>query len=501
MALLTLLALTIRVQGLSSGYSYDEVVVSVSMAEKPLPQLFMRAEPWRLAPALCAFALYKVFGICEICGRTLSFVSGTLSVPLLYILARQWTAARYAFAIAAVLTVSTFHTWYAQLSTSYAPALFLILLSMVNLERCLRDDRPASWFWWGASVTMLLLVHFQLGLFSLVAETLRVAFPSIPGRFNRNALARCLVVLTCSCAIAATVFSPSFFTWSSILSGLAGSADANFVNNEPRGTVPGQMLLFVQWLGNEYAPWPLQVGMWAAVVAGGAFVLRWRSRPPTLYLLAPTLLLWCLFATGIIRRITPRHSIFTLIPLSVFAGIGIAGTLDLVRAVRGRARKAAMSALAIALLCTTLAGATISLWRYAAVERFPFKPTAAFSNAAIRDGEKVYFGGFGYDEFKYYARPLLQLDNYSRLEAAMDAGDSFWLVYYGEQYLQTMPQALRARVIERSTVAFSYPGRAEQAFDPHESYVRHFLPRVTRPESVSSLSEESIRWAASPGNR
>ena len=87
MVLLTLLAMMIRVYGLSSSYSCDELTVSMSMAEKPLPQLLMRAEPWRLVPALCAFVLYKVFGICEICGRTLSFVSGTLSVPLLYLLA------------------------------------------------------------------------------------------------------------------------------------------------------------------------------------------------------------------------------------------------------------------------------------------------------------------------------------------------------------------------------------------------------------------------------
>jgi hypothetical protein len=122
-------------------------------------------------------------------------------------------------------------------------------------------------------------------------------------------------------------------------------------------------------------------------------------------------------------------------------------------------------------------------------------------NAAIRDGEKAYFGGFGYDEFKYYAPHLLQFDDYSRLDAAMDAGDAFWLVYYGEQYLETMPQVLRAKVLDRSTVAFSYQGRAEQAFDPHESYVRRFPPRMARPESISSLSEKSVQWAAAPGNQ
>jgi hypothetical protein len=484
MALLTLSAFMIRVHGLSSGYSYDEVVISMSMAEKPLPQLLMRAEPWRLVPALCAFVFYKAFGISEIGGRTLSFVSGALSVALLYMLARQWTATRYAVAIAAVLAVSTFHTWYSQLSTSYAPALFLVLLSMVNLEQCLRDDRPACWFWWGVSVTMVLLVNFQLGLFSLLAETLRVAFPSLAGKFERNALVRCLVVLTCSCAIAATIFSPNFFAWSSIMSGLAGSADAHFVSNEPRGTVPGQLMLFVQWLGNEYAPWPLQLGMWAAVVAGGLFLLRWRSPPPVFYLLAPTVVLWCLFATGVIRRITPRHSFFTLIPFSVLAGIGIVGAFERVRAVRGRAQKAAVSALAVALLGTVLAGATISLRRYASVERFPFKPTAAFLNAAICDGEKACFGGFGYDVFKYYSPRLVRLEDYSELASAMDAGDTFWLAYYGEQYVQAMPEGLRARVLDNSTAAFCFSGRAEQAFDPHDSYVRRLAPPVARPEST-----------------
>jgi hypothetical protein len=482
MALLLLLALTIRIPGLSSGYSFDELTISMSMAEKPLTHLLMRAEPWRLVPALSAFILYKLFGICEICGRAISFISGTLSVPLLYLLARQWMKTRYAVASAVVLAVSTFHIWYSQMLTSYAPALFLILLSMVNLEQCLRDDRPARWFWWGVSVTMLLLVNFQLGLFSLFAETLRVAFPSIPGRFERNMLIRCFVVLTYSCAIAATVFSASFFDWASIVTGLAGSADAHFVSSEPRGTVPGQLVLFAQWLSNEYGPWPLQLATWTAFVAGGIFVLRRRSPLPMFYLLAPTLILWCLFAAGVIRRITPRHSFFTLIPFSVFVGIGVVGTFDLVRTTRGRARNAAVLALATTVLGTVLAGATISLWRYASVERFPFKPTASFLNAAIRDGEKVYFGGFGYHEFKYYSSELICLEDYSRLGTVMDSGKSFLLVYFGEQYLQAMPDALRERVLESSTVAFMFSGREEQAFDPHECYVRRFSPFASRPE-------------------
>jgi len=448
----------------------------MSMAEKSLPHLLMRSEPWRLVPALLAFFLYRLFGMSELCARLPSFVAGVLTIPLLYLLARHWMKTGYALAAAAILALSTFHLWYSQLSTSYAPAMFFILLSMLALERVLADDRPESWFRWGAALLLALVTHFQLALFVLVAQGLRVAFPRIPGPLQRQGVAKFCIVSAYSWAIAVTVFSVNAFTWSSVFAWSSALSAANMVPHHVHSTsrvAIADFILFVQWLGNAYSPWYLQLGIGVAVVAG---LLLWsrRDKALTIYLLLPTALFWLLFAVRAIRLVEPRYSLFTLIPLCILGGTGIAGSIELARLRRRGAPRLVAFGLTTVLLGTALGGASISLKRYTSRERFPFRATARLLAAHVPGGEKVYFCGFGYHQFKYYYPQMLPLPDYHSLERAMDRGEDLWIVYYEPDYLGKMPDVLRRRVLTETTEVFSYEGRAEQNLEEHVSFVRRY---------------------------
>jgi 4-amino-4-deoxy-L-arabinose transferase-like glycosyltransferase len=472
---LAALAVVPRAYQLSSGYSFDEITISSSMAERPLPQLLMRSEPWRVVNALCAFALYRVFGVSEICGRLVSFLSGVAAVPLVYVLARRWGSPREATGAAIVLALSTFHVWYSQIMTSYALAFFLLIGSMILLERCLDRDRASDWLCWGAAVFLSLVVNFQLTVFVLIAMIGRAVFPKAPACWEPNWHhgKRVGWLAAYACSFSLTLFSPNFFIWSGVVSGLTGSSDAHFINNEPRGTIFGQTAIFTDWLANGYCPTSLQVPLVVFALLGA---ILWARRRPALllYLICPTFVFWTLFYLGVIRRVTPRHSIFTLVPLCIFVGSGVAWGLCLARRLRHPTIRLITSVAAAGVVLLGLAGAITSLVSYDSKERFPLQPAAAFVTQHAPPGTRVYIGGFGWYGLQYYLPSVAELRNDNAFERALASPDAFILIYFDnglQNYLGSLAEPLRAQMLGRAQLLFAYHGRKEQYLDMSDVYV------------------------------
>ncbi|MGQ0634384.1 MAG: glycosyltransferase family 39 protein [Planctomycetaceae bacterium] len=481
---LAITAALLRLPGLSTGFSYDELTISMSMSEKSLPHLLMRAEPWRLVSAITGFVLYKLFGVSEVAARTTSYVAGVLTVPALYLLARRWAGTAEALAAASILALSTFHVWYSQFSTSYAPALFCIVLSMWALESSIAADQLRRWGAWAATVFLGLLVNFQVMLFVLVAQAFRVAFPVVPGPFHWRQVRQAGVLCLYAGASVGTLFSMNFFLWCHIVSGLTGSSDANLLMNEPRGDTWQQVELFARWVANEYAPWPLQLAVITLIVIG-LFVWSKRDSALSLYLVLPTVIFWSMFVVEIIRRVTPRHSIFTLVPSCIFAGTG---AVTAVRAVLPRSPLGIPIARAVpvyVLILAALSGSAYSLYHHWTHEPFPYRVIGKYVARNVPDHATVYFGGFGYPEYQYYYRPLRLLPDYAALSDVMDADDDYWIVYFYDSYVAQMPDDLRSRFLAETTLLYEFSGRSEQ-MNPQVGFVRKRATLVRGPETAGT---------------
>lgn len=93
--------------------------------------------------------------------RLSSVLIGTLSIVLLYALAREFTGRRVAFLAAALLTVSHFHIMFSRMGIHYIHGLAAVLLVLWLLVRALRRASAVSAVLAAAAMSLSLQVYFS----------------------------------------------------------------------------------------------------------------------------------------------------------------------------------------------------------------------------------------------------------------------------------------------------------------------------------------------------
>lgn len=125
---------------------YDEVITYLA-AREPLPDYLWTNRYYATAHALY-FALVHLalgFGSTELYLRLPSFVLGSVSIPLLYLVVRPWLGRGVALGAAALIAVSPFHVYYSQEARPYAALLCFGLVALACLQRLRAGPRP--WLW------------------------------------------------------------------------------------------------------------------------------------------------------------------------------------------------------------------------------------------------------------------------------------------------------------------------------------------------------------------
>lgn len=101
----------------------------------------------------------KIFGNGEWALRFPSALIGALFVPLVYAVGRRWFNEKAGILAAVVALVSGVHLFYSQQARLYSFWIFLSLLSAHWLLRFFVENR--SRFWWGYTVTLILLLYLH----------------------------------------------------------------------------------------------------------------------------------------------------------------------------------------------------------------------------------------------------------------------------------------------------------------------------------------------------
>ncbi len=144
---ITLLGAALRLYRLGSQSLWVDEAITFIIAQGPLSEVAL-ARGWLVG----MHALYYVIvhfimfaGQSEVVLRLPSVVFGSLSIPLLYLVARRWFGTAAGVASGLLLAISPFHLFYSQEARPYAALLFFALLSIYCLQRLVTASGRPAW--------------------------------------------------------------------------------------------------------------------------------------------------------------------------------------------------------------------------------------------------------------------------------------------------------------------------------------------------------------------
>ena len=166
-----LAALALRLYRLDSQSVWYDEVFALSISRLPFAQMGAALVRDLVHPPLHYITLhwwFQAFGFGPLQGRLLSALFGTLSVPMIYLLAHYLFDRRTAILSALVLATSQLAIMYSQEARPYAQFLFLFLACAYTFLRALREQSTLFWVGFLGLGSLLIYTHYY-GFFVLAS--------------------------------------------------------------------------------------------------------------------------------------------------------------------------------------------------------------------------------------------------------------------------------------------------------------------------------------------
>ena len=146
------------------AHSLGHVLSTVPKSESTPPLYYLLVWLWS-----------RVFGTYEVGLRSFSALCGTLTIPLVWLLARRLVSERVGLVAALITAVNPILFWYSQEARSYALLVLLSALSLWALVWALEAPSARRLLLWGLSGAVALCVHY-FAVFLVAAEALWLLF-------------------------------------------------------------------------------------------------------------------------------------------------------------------------------------------------------------------------------------------------------------------------------------------------------------------------------------
>ena len=116
--------------------------------------------------------------------RSLSAVTGLMTVPVVYLLGKRMFGTRVALLGALLLAANTFHIRYSQEARGYSLVVLLITLSCLFFVRAMERESRSDWAWYVVTGTLAVYSHFFALLVLVSGYASLVMFPprNVPWR-------------------------------------------------------------------------------------------------------------------------------------------------------------------------------------------------------------------------------------------------------------------------------------------------------------------------------
>lgn len=358
---LFILALAVRLWSLGGQSLWVDEVLQFNISRQPLSQMVQAiAGGADNSPPVYHTILHYVIaagGTSEWALRLPSAVFGSISVLLLYVLARQLGHTRGALLGGLLLAVSPLHLWYSQEARMYSLMVMLVLGQTVLLLRALRHP---SWLPWAGYcvLTVLALYSYPYVLLSCLGQGCWLAFDQ---QRRRQALRPWLLTT----GLASLSFVPWLMTLShreGLVAGLEkavspamalGYTALTFIAGYNIGPSVAELHVS-RGLGALLPHWPY-LAVCALLGAAGlaAVVGQWRHERYALSL-AACMILWPILGALIVSQVVPSitYNVRYALAALPFLCLGLGVALAPLR-----------TALRVVLVVGFIALSGLSLWR------------------------------------------------------------------------------------------------------------------------------------------
>ncbi|MEA2458358.1 MAG: mannosyltransferase [Thermoleophilaceae bacterium] len=174
LAALIVLAAAVRLWQIGDQSFWLDEAFTVDLVKRPFGDMLSATAQTESTPPLyyaLAWLWAKLFGHGEAGLRSMSALFGTLTVPVAWRAGRELFSPRVGLIAAALVAVNPFFVWYSQEARSYALLVLMAALSLLFLERALRDRTPRAFALWALVAVLGLLTHY-FAAFLLVPEAI-----------------------------------------------------------------------------------------------------------------------------------------------------------------------------------------------------------------------------------------------------------------------------------------------------------------------------------------
>ena len=162
--LLTLAGLFLRFYNLGFNSLWLDEASTLTMSKDGFLEIWSTSVSGDFHPPLFHWTehLMLAFGQSEVVLRFIPALLGTLTIPVFYLIGKEFRDKNIGLISAALLTVSYFGIFYSQEAYSYSMVLFVFSLALLFYFRALRTDETSQWLLFGLFSAVAVWTHYYV---------------------------------------------------------------------------------------------------------------------------------------------------------------------------------------------------------------------------------------------------------------------------------------------------------------------------------------------------
>jgi mannosyltransferase len=209
---LTLIGAILRFYNLGYNSLWLDEATTYNIAIKSIPDIWQVTTGGEFNPPLFYWVEHVIllFGNSEVILRFVPALLGVLTIPLIYLVGKEFMDRNTGIIAAATFTFSSFLIYYSQEARAYSMMLFFVTFSMVFYFRALKDNKLMNWALFGILSAFAFWSHFYALVIigALILYALYVLYPKIkssPGAARPLAYACVIFGVICLPLILVTI--------------------------------------------------------------------------------------------------------------------------------------------------------------------------------------------------------------------------------------------------------------------------------------------------------
>jgi mannosyltransferase len=186
LALLSVLALGLRLWHLNSDLWYDELISLLDFIRPPLGQIVTSfgSQNQHMLYSILAHGSVSLFGESAWAVRLPSVAFGVASIWALFLLGRELLGTKESLLACALMTVSYHHIWFSQNARGYMALLFFATLATWLFLKSLSHDSWTFWIAYAVSVSLGVWAHMTMAFVVAAHGLLFIAVLLVPRLFR-----------------------------------------------------------------------------------------------------------------------------------------------------------------------------------------------------------------------------------------------------------------------------------------------------------------------------